>query len=286
MFAASLVVAFSVAFIIVCVSTSGAASASTVDARRQQKPAANEKSKEENDARTLYRIVLSLDFNGRGYQGTERVRWTNRDDRPASVLYFHLYPNMRAEDERAGAQALDAHAPPLTPDEPRLEVTEARAAGQALALVPEDDGATLRVQLREALAPGASVEVELSFKGSVPEIDPDETSLPAHVVQQVGAAMRDTREVRRARDMNFVSRGVMLLGSFYPVLAVRGDDGDWQRRVEATVGDTFFADTADYQVSLYASADVAVFTSGEEHPVADLGHNAHMFEGESRAASR
>jgi hypothetical protein len=72
------------------------------------------------------------------------------------------------------------------------------------------------VQLREALAPGATVEVELSFKGTVPEIDPDETSLPAHVVQQVGAAMHDTREVRRARDTNFVSRGVMLLGASTP----------------------------------------------------------------------
>jgi hypothetical protein len=286
-FAALPVVAFSVAFIIVCgafcVSNSGAASASAAGVRRrQQKPVAGERAKEERkeerDARTLYRIVLSLDF-ARGYQGTEHVRWTNRDDRPASVLYFHLYPNMRADDERT--QVLDAHAPPLTPDEPRLEVTEARVAGQPLALTPEDDGATLRVQLREPLAPDASVEVELSFKGSVPEIDPDETSLPAHVVQQVGAAMRDTREVRRARDMNFVSRGVLLLGSFYPVLAVRGDDGDWQRRVEATVGDTFFADTADYQVSLYAPADVAVFTSGEEQSVTDISHNAHAFVGEN-----
>jgi hypothetical protein len=115
----------------------------------------------------------------------------------------------------------------------------------------------------------------------VPEIDPDETSLPAHVVQQVGAAMRDTREVRRARDTNLFSRGVLLLGSFYPVLAVRGDDGDWQRRVEATVGDTFFADTADYQVSVYAPADVAVFTSGEEQSVTDISHNAHIFVGEN-----
>jgi hypothetical protein len=264
-------VAFVVAFGAVCFRAAGAR------VRGRQKPSANKKAKDETGARALYRITLSLDF-ARGYQGTESVRWTNRDDRPASVLYFHLYPNVRADDERAGAQgAADASAP----DEPRLEVTEARASGQPLALTPEDDGATLRVQLREAVAPGASVEVELSFKGAVPEIDPDETSLSAHVVQQVGAAMRDTREIRRARDTNFFSRGVLLLGSFYPVLAVRGDDGDWQRRVEATVGDTFYADTADYQVSLYAPADVAVFTSGGELPVNDLRHNARAFVGEN-----
>src|SRR5437016_6063447 len=97
----SSVVAFGVAFIIicgaVCVSTSGVSASSTSGVRRRQKPTAEQRAKEERDARTLYRIVLSLDF-ARGYQGTERVRWTNRDDRPASVLYFHLYPNMRAED--------------------------------------------------------------------------------------------------------------------------------------------------------------------------------------------
>jgi hypothetical protein len=186
---------------------------------------------------------------------------------------------MRADDERAGAQGQDAAA---APDEPLLEVTEARAAGQALATTPEDEGATLRVQLREPLAPNSSVELELSFKGAVPEIDPDETSLPAHVVQQVGAAMRDTREVRRARDTNFVSRGVMLLGSFHPVLAVRADGGDWQRRVEATVGDTFFAEAADYEVSIASPGDVNVFTSGETLGDAELGRTrVRHFAGEN-----
>jgi hypothetical protein len=208
------------------------------------------------------------------------VRWTNRDDRPASFVYFHLYPNTRAEDERAGAQGADASAP----EEPRLEVTEARIAGQtvALAVLPEDDGATLRVQLREPLAPGSSVFLELNFKGTIPELDPDETSLPAHVVQQVGAAMHDTREVRRARDTNFVSRGVMLLGSFFPVLAVRDEGGDWQRKVEATVGDTFFADAADYQVSVNAPDEVALFTPGEETFTTDCGRRCgRMYAGEN-----
>jgi len=236
---------------------------------RGQRQAAGAGAKESKDARTLYRITLRLDFDARRYEGSESVSWTNRDDRPASFVYFHLYPNARAEDERAGGA--DATAP----EEPRLEVTEARAAGQALALMPEDDGATLRVQLREPLAPGANVVLELSFKGTVPELDPDETSLPAHVVQQVGAAMHDTREVRRARDTNFVSRGVMLLGSFFPVLAVRDEGGDWRRKVEATVGDTFFADSADYSLALSAPADVAVFGSGEETAhAADPGHKA------------
>jgi hypothetical protein len=225
-----------------------------------------------------YQIGLDLDFDARTYAGTERVRWVNRDGGPASAIYFHLYPNLRAEDERAGAQADSA-----APDEPRLEVTEVRAApkGPALPFTLEDEGATLRVQLRGAVAAGAATEVEISFKGSFPEIDPDETSLPAHVVQQVGAALRDTREVRRARDTNFVSRGVMMLGDFYPVLAVR-DGGDWRRKVEPSVGDTFFADVADYDVTVNTPGEVKLFASCDETFNAESGRNGSRgFKGES-----
>ncbi|HWW75029.1 MAG TPA: M1 family aminopeptidase [Pyrinomonadaceae bacterium] len=245
-----------------------------------RQPESAKQSKDGTPERTLYRVELELDFDGRAYAGRERVRWVNRDDRAAGAVYFHLYPNLRAEDERPGAQAqTDANAP----EEPRLEVTEARVAGgQTLPFTSEDDGATLRVQLREPVAAGASVEIELAFKRVVPEIDPDETSLPAHVVQQVGAALRDTREIRRARDTNFASRGVMLLGSFYPVLAARAG-GDWQRRVEPSVGDVFFTDVADYEVSVSAPKDVALFTSAEE-AAADSARPAR--EDSSRRAAR
>ncbi|MBV8856258.1 MAG: hypothetical protein JOZ02_04780 [Acidobacteria bacterium] len=228
--------------------------------------------------RTLYRINFDLDFDARTYTGRERVRWVNLDDRPASVVYFHLYPNLRAEDERAGAQA-DAAAP----EEPRLLVTAVRAGegGQLLPFTADDaDAVTLRVQLREAVAPGTAAEIELAFKGTVPEIDPDETSLTAHVVQQVGAAMRDTREIRRARDTNFVSRGVMMLAGFHPVLAAREGD-DWQRKVEPSVGETFFTDVADYEVEVETAEGVNLFASCGQGPEPGPGHKPQFaFAGE------
>jgi hypothetical protein len=231
--------------------------------------------------RTLYRIQLELDFDARTYAGRERVRWVNRDDRAASVVYFHLYPNLRAEDERPGNG--DAQADSAAPEEPRLEVTAVRAGegGQSLPFTADDnDGVTLRVLLREAVAPGASTELELAFKGTVPEIDPDETSLTAHVIQQVGAAMRATREIHRARDTNFVSRGVMLLGGFHPVLAAREGD-DWQRKVEPSVGETFFTDVADYEVEVETADGVNLYTSCEQRPDTTTGRKHRMtFAGE------
>ena len=82
------------------------------------------------EARTLYRVSLELDFEARSYAGRERVRWVNRDDRATSVLYFHLYPNLRAEDERPGAPPAPDSA---APEEPRLEVTRVSASASSTA---------------------------------------------------------------------------------------------------------------------------------------------------------
>ncbi len=84
--------------------------------------------------RTLYRLSLELDFEARTYAGRERLRWVNRDDKAASVVYFHLYPNLRADDERPGAPPVpDSSAP----EEPRLEVTGVSAGGQSLVFMTE-----------------------------------------------------------------------------------------------------------------------------------------------------
>ncbi|HEX8846088.1 MAG TPA: M1 family aminopeptidase [Pyrinomonadaceae bacterium] len=233
----------------------------------------------DREARSRYRINLQLDFDGRSYAGTERVRWVNRAERPASIIYFHLYANLRNPAQR------NAPASAAT-DEPRLEIGEVRDAvtGAPLAFSLDDQGTILRVNLREAVAANASAEIEIGFKGSVPEIDPEETGLFVHVLQQVGAALRSEREMRRARDVNFRCRGVMLLGTSYPVLAARDGD-DWQRKVETTIGDMVFAETADYEVTIDTATDVALFTSAPARETSikseRAGYTVREFSGEN-----
>lgn len=202
-----------------------------------------------------YKIDLKIDFDKLAYSGTERVRWVNRGEKASSVLYFHLYPNLRAD--QAAATATDS-------DEPRLDVVEVRSAIDDAPLFSsiDDQGTTLRINLREPVAPGNSAEVVIKFKGTVPEIDRDETSLTTHVVKQVSAALRSDRETRRARDINFYCRGVMLLGTAYPVLAVHDGD-EWRRKLEPSVGDFVFNEAADYEVTVATSSGVEVFTSGD-----------------------
>ncbi len=227
-------------------------------------------------ARTFYQIKMALDFDARTFQGTERVRWTNQSEHATSVIFFHLYANMRvpkplATPSPTPAQTANPSSTIAAPvasaqDEPRVDVSEVRSAttGEQLTFALDDQEITLRVNLNEPLPAGASTEIELKYKGSVPEIDPEETSLFVHVLQQVGAALRSEREMRRARDVNFRCREMMLLGTSYPVLATRDGD-DWQRKVEPTIGDMVFTEAADYRVTVDAPADLAVYSSGEEH---------------------
>lgn len=209
--------------------------------------------------RNRYEIKLTLDFDALSYTGSERVRWVNRSDQSSSVLYFHLYSNLRVDVPSA---AFNSSSQSADPQEPRIQITEVRSVTNNTPLVfsIDDQGTTLRVNLRESVPAGQSTEVVVAFKGSVPEVDPDETSLTTHVVKQVSAALRGEREMRRARDLNFRCRGVMLLGTSYPVLAVH-DGNEWVRKVEPSVGDMIFNEVADYEVKITVDAGVSVFTS-------------------------
>jgi hypothetical protein len=215
-----------------------------------------------SSTRSRYRIQLKIDFEALSYSGSERVRWTNLGEHPTSVLYFHLYSNLRVDQPSAGALPNGAAG---EPDEPQIEITGVRSAANnaPLNFSLDDQNTTLRISLKENVPSGGSTQVAIDFKGSVPEIDPDETSLTTHVVKQISAALRGEREIRRSRDINFRCRGVMVLATAYPVLAVREGD-DWRRKLEASVGDTIFNEVAEYEVALEVTPGVTVFTSGNE----------------------
>src|SRR4029079_18589204 len=205
--------------------------------------------------RHSYKIDLKIDFDRLTFTGTERVRWINRGEKPVSIIYFHLYPNLRTGEQQSLPDT----------DEPRIDIIEIRAGYSDTILFSslDDQGTTLRINLREQVAPEATTEVVIKFKGSVPEIDRDEPSWTPHVVKQVSAALRSDREMRRARDINFSCRGVMLLGSDFPVLTVH--DGDRRRRKLAPAGaELIFNEASDYEVTVATNQGVEVFTSGVE----------------------
>src|SRR2546430_4493327 len=137
------------------------------------------------EKRIRYDIKLALNFDERTYSGFEQVHWVNRGDHATSTIFFHLYPNMRAPDYIARNQKNELGQ--VASDEPRLEVSEVHAVSNN-ALTPfsfDDLQTTLRVNLRAAVQPDEAVDIQIKFKGSVLEIDPAETGIVTHVLQQV-----------------------------------------------------------------------------------------------------
>ena len=240
---------YSLAFILaICVSLSSVAQ--------------NETPQTQSEPRTRYQVQIAIDFEKRTYTGTERVRFVNRGEHAVSVLFFHLYPNIRVPGYTPPKAKPESGQP--VSDEPRLDVTKVTSIKDEtpLSFGFDDQDTTLHVNLRAPVAPNAETEIEIKFKGSVPEIDPEETGLVTHVMQQVSAAIRSTREIRRARDTNFICRGVMVLGSAYPILAARDGD-DWLRKIDMSIGDVALTDVADYEVAIEAPRDINVFSPAE-----------------------
>ncbi|MDQ2920658.1 MAG: hypothetical protein M3R52_03435 [Acidobacteriota bacterium] len=225
--------------------------------------------------RHRYQIQLKIDFDSLSYNGSERVRWVNRGNDGTSVLYFHLYSNLRPDGPPPSA---NPGVPGAESEEPRIEITEVRSAadGAPLSYSIDDHGTTLRISLSEQVASGKSTEVVIGFKGNVPEVDADETGLTSHVVKQVSAAIRGERELRHPRDLNFRCRGVMLLGTSYPVLTVHNGD-EWLRKLEPSVGDLIFNEIADYEVKIETTPGVVVFTSAWEDPNKSEGEKSTVF---------
>ena len=232
----------------------------------------------EKASRSLYKIDLDIDFDKLSYTGVQRLRWFNNNDKATTVLYFHLYPNLRVAEQPPVPTTPGTATP--APDEPRIDIVSVRSAASELSLSfgLEDQGTILRVNLRDAVLPQGWADIEIKFKGTVPEIDPDETSLTTHVVKQVSAALRSEREMRRARDINFRCRGVMLLATSYPILVVRDGD-EWRRKVDPSVGDMVFGEVADYEVSITTAQGVEVFTSAPEATRTD--RQTRTFTGEA-----
>src|SRR3989440_1090031 len=211
------------------------------------------------EKRTHYDIKLALNFDERIYAGSEQVHWVNRGDHTTSTIFFHLYPNMRAPDYVAPSQKNELGQ--VIADEPRLEISDVRAVSNN-APVPfsfDDLQTTLRINLREAVQPDTAIDLQIKFKGSVPEIDPEETGIVTHVLQQVRAAIRSERDLRRARDTNFMCRGVMMLATSFPILAARSGD-DWLRKIEPSIGDWLTTDAADFDVTIESAPGVTIFT--------------------------
>jgi len=219
-----------------------------------------------------YSIRLDLDYREARFTGAEKVKIYNTSRDEIDQINFHLYPNAGLLDE----------------DPPCLSVQRITLDGRELRFTSRPRQTLLKVELPFKLQPGQSLELKLDFSGRLPRIQREEASLLAHFLQEVNDAVSEERTLRDSRDIFFAAEEAMLLGYFYPVLAVRSSQLSEQSLV-AGVGGVIFSDAADYEVSVVTDAVATVIGSGAKTEMKDFPSVAtdssrprklHVFKGE------
>ncbi|HEY6894637.1 MAG TPA: hypothetical protein VI258_10750, partial [Rhodanobacteraceae bacterium] len=210
-----------------------------------------------------YTIRATLDAPRHTIAGSETIEWRNITSKPALELQFHLYWNAWKSDrttfmrERAlGAGVVPRPRPES--DRSQIDVTALRVTAPAAAdltsrihaIAPDDgnadDETVIAVPLPQAVPPGGTVTIDLSWTAHVP------------------------RTVARTG----VIGNFFFIAQWFPKLGVLQEDG-WNCH-QFHSGTEFFSDYGVYDVSLTVPRGWIVGATGVERERRDTGDGATL----------
>jgi hypothetical protein len=193
-----------------------------------------------------YDISIVVNYDAARFSGREKVTFVNNSRDSTDTLNFNLYPN--------AGQADETRLP--------LSIERVRGRGRDLSFAVQSRGMVLKVNLGDRLAPGDSIQLTIDFSAIVPTIDPEETSLLAHFLEEINDAMGEDRSESASRQIFFAGEDGILLGYFFPLLAA-GSFQDLDRMPAAGVKSAICAEVANYRVQVTVTNRITVIGSGE-----------------------
>ncbi|MEM9169039.1 MAG: M1 family metallopeptidase [Pseudomonadota bacterium] len=206
-----------------------------------------------------YDIDVDVDPETGAYSGVETVVWRNGSDETVRVAPFHLYLNGFSNGSATWLQessgALRSFA---AEDDQRWGYTEPTAIRQIAvgaddpeareaaelswsAVQPDDgnvwDRSVIEVALARPVAPGETLTLEIAFEGVA----------PGPPVARTGCA---------------VDAPYCFFGQWFPQLVARGPDNKGWVTAQFHAATEFYADFADFEVSIAAPADMMIAATG------------------------
>jgi hypothetical protein len=203
-------------------------------------PARLVKEIERNTGNNLYTIDAELDAKEKTLTATQSIRYVNNEDVALGEIYFHLYPNAFKTRETAPVlfDEFDrAYGNGFKPGSIELEYVQAVEGSKALPLkfsVSGPDSTTLRVELAGLILPKQAVTIDMKYKVIIP---------PA--LERFG-----------------YGKNHFNLGNWYPVAAVYDKQG-WNNDRYYPIGDPFYSDIADYDVTIKAPSNFIIAAPGK-----------------------
>ncbi|WP_202709388.1 M1 family metallopeptidase [Sporosalibacterium faouarense] len=181
---------------------------------------------------------ISLEFNpdSKTYTAEQKIRYINNEDVSLEEIYFHLYPNTFRKKETAPF-LFDSFesAFPNGFDSGYIDISEVSINQESITnFETSGTGETiLKIPLISNLEPKKSVEISMKYTVKLPS----------------------------AQDRFGYGQNTFNFGNWYPIAAVYDDEG-WNLDPYYSIGDPFYSDTSNYNVTIKAPKDIKIASSG------------------------
>ncbi|OGO77113.1 MAG: hypothetical protein A2Y23_13715 [Clostridiales bacterium GWB2_37_7] len=183
-----------------------------------------------------YKINVELDVEAKTLTSNQSIQYVNAEVVDLKELYFNVYSNAFSSKETAPFLFDDfdrAYSRGFEPGYTEISSIKTKA-GESLKYSFQGEGNTiLKVELTEPLKPGTAIELIMDYKVLVP---------PAN--ERFGYGENHFN-----------------LGNWYPVAAVYDKSG-WNLDKYYPIGDPFYSDTANYEVTIKAPKEYVIAASG------------------------
>lgn len=193
-----------------------------------------------NPDNNLYIIDAELNTKDKVLTAAQKIRYVNNEEEALSEIYFHLYPNAFKKKETTPVlfDEFDrAYRNGFAPGSIEIQYVSLEEDNELKPLkysIIGEDETVLKVELGGILLPEQNVTIEMQYKVVIP---------PAF--ERFGFGEEHIN-----------------MGNWYPVAAVYDEKG-WNIDRYYPIGDPFYSDIADYEVTIKAPSRMIIAASGQ-----------------------
>ncbi|MTI66318.1 MAG: M1 family metallopeptidase [Firmicutes bacterium] len=187
----------------------------------------------DKDKINQYNIDIDFNPDKKTYKGKQTIKYINNEDTDFSEVYLHLYPNAFKEKATSPVSLSDnAYTNGFKPG--YMDVKKVTVNGNEVENSTMGSGNTiLKISLNESLKQGESIDIYMEYEVLMPPV----------------------------KDRFGYGEKTFNFGNWYPIMAVYDEDG-WNLDPYYRLGDPFYSDTSNYNVTITAPKDIIIASSG------------------------
>lgn len=206
--------------------------------KKNHRPLDKAKNKVENEVLeniNQYNIDVVFNPKEKTIKGNQKVTYINNEETSVDKVYFHLYPNAFKKKETAPFLFDDfISAYPRGFSEGYIDIEEVYIDGERVSYsIEEADNTIMEVSLPYELGIGNKVSIDMEYTIKIPP----------------------------ASERFGYGNDTVNLGNWYPIIAVYDDSG-WNLDPYYPIGDPFYSDISNYNVTIKAPKDFVIASTG------------------------